>query len=138
MIGSVAVSYPSSAYATCQTAISDDRFVPGLRALADRIHEQGACLAVQLVHDGANSLVDIAEGRPLLVPSTPLRLRRDRRSSMVTPSEVAAMSRPFMSPTTALSYWVADEDDIIRVIAQLTDAADRARDAGLDRTARLR
>ncbi|MGZ4727599.1 MAG: oxidoreductase [Acidimicrobiales bacterium] len=132
LIGSVAVSYPRGAYAPCQTAISDDRFVPGLSALAERVHAHGACLGAQLVHDGANSLYDIAEGRPMLVPSKPPRLRPDALSAMITPSEMAAMIRPFTTPTTATDYRVADGDDIAWLIDQFVAAARRARAAGLD------
>ena len=132
LIGSVAVSYPSGAYASCQTAISEERFVPGLRALAERVHAHGARLGAQLVHDGANSLFDIADGRPMLVPSKPPRLRPDALSAMVTPTEMAAMIRPFTTPTTATSYRVADADDIAWLIGQFAAAAVRARDAGLD------
>ncbi len=132
LIGSAAVSYPSGAYAPCQTAISDDRFVPGLAALAERVHAHGACLGAQLVHDGANSLHDIAEGRPMLVPSKPPRLRPDALSAMVTPSEMEAMIRPFTTPTTATDYRVADADDIAWLIDQFAAAAVRARAAGLD------
>jgi 2,4-dienoyl-CoA reductase-like NADH-dependent reductase (Old Yellow Enzyme family) len=132
LIGSVAVSYPRGAYASCQTAISDDRFLPGLTALAARVHAHGARLGAQLVHDGANSLYDIAEGRPMLVPSKPPRLRPDALSAMVTPSEMEAMIRPFTTPTTATDYRVADADDIAWLIDQFATAAVRARDAGLD------
>src|SRR4051794_19312116 len=110
MIGSVAVSYPAGAYATCQTAISEDRFVPGLADLANRVHAHGGRLVAKLLHDGANSLLDIAEGRPMLVPSIPPRLRPDRLSAMVTPTELDAMIRPFTSPSSATTYRIADED----------------------------
>jgi 2,4-dienoyl-CoA reductase-like NADH-dependent reductase (Old Yellow Enzyme family) len=132
MIGSVAVSYPTGAYAPCQTAISEDRFVAGLRSLTERVHRHGARLVAQLVHDGPNSLFDIAEGRPMLVPSIPPRLRPDRLSAMVTPTELDAMIRPFTGPRSATSYRLADEDDLALVIEQFADAADRARAAGLD------
>ena len=42
---------------------------PGSTRLVGDVHRHGAAIAAQLVHDGANSLLDIAEGRPLLVPS---------------------------------------------------------------------
>ena len=132
LIGSVAVSYPRGAYAPCQTALSDDRFVPGLAALAERVHAHGACLGAQLVHDGANSLFDIAEGRPMLVPSKPPRLRPDALSAMITPVEMDAMIRPFTTPTTATEYRIADADDIAWLIDQFAAAAVRARAAGLD------
>ena len=132
VVGSVAVSYPQGAYAPCQTALSHDRFIPGLRELADRVHRHGARIASQLVHDGANSLFDIAEGRPLLVPSVPPRLRPDARSAMVTPAELEAMIRPFTTPTSATIYRVADEDDLHGVVEAFAGAAVRARRAGFD------
>ena len=132
MVGSVAVSYPAGAYASCQTALSDDGFIPALRDLADRVHRHGARLGAQLVHDGANSLLDIAEGRPLLVPSIPPRLRPDARSAMVTATELEAMIRPFTTPTSKMAYRVADEHDIEHVIESFVAAAARAREAGFD------
>jgi len=66
LVGSVAVSYPAGSYSARQVSASDERFVDGLRQLADRVHHHGARIATQLVHDGAVSLHDIAEGRPLL------------------------------------------------------------------------
>ena len=32
--------------------ISDDRFIPGLRLLAERVHSHGAAVAIQLQHGG--------------------------------------------------------------------------------------
>ena len=132
VIGSVAVAYPEGAYATCQTAISDDRTVPGLAALAERVHRHGARLAAQLVHDGASSLLDVAEGRDVLVPSKPPRVRPDALSAMVTPAELDAMTRPFTTPTARFGYREATEADIADVIERFADAAERARAAGLD------
>ncbi len=132
VIGSVAVAYPEGAYATCQTAISDDRMVPGLAALAERVQRHGARLAAQLVHDGASSLLDVAEGRDVLVPSKPPRIRPDALSAMVTPAELDAMTRPFTTPTSRFGYREATEADIADVIVRFADAAERARAAGLD------
>ena len=132
LVGSVSVAYPSGSYAPSQTAISQDRYVGGLGALADRVHAHGAAIAAQLVHDGANSLFDIAEGRPMLVPSIPPRLRPDRLSAMITAEELTAMTAPFTHPGAALEYRVADEDDIAELIDQFAAAACRAVEAGFD------
>ncbi len=132
LVGSASVAYPEGSYAPCQTAVSDDRFVAGLSQLADRVHAHGAKIAAQLVHDGANSLLDIAEGRPMLVPSIPPRLRPDALSAMVTDAELAAMTRPFMSTSAALDYRVATEDDLAWLVERFADAAGRAESAGFD------
>ena len=132
LVGSVSVAYPSGSYAPSQTAISADSYVEGLADLAARVHAHGAAIAAQLVHDGANSLFDIAQGRPLLVPSIPPRLRPDRLSAMITGEELTAMTAPFTAPGAAVDYRVADEDDLAELIERFAAAARRAAAAGFD------
>ncbi len=133
MVGSVAVSYPAGAYATCQTAMSDDRFVPGLRALADRVHGHGARIGAQLVHDGANSLLDIAEGRPMLVPSIPPRLRPDRPFGHGHQRRARGHDPPVHHPHLRAppTRWPTRTTSSA-VIDAFVAAAVRARDAGFD------
>ena len=132
VVGSVAVAYPHGTYDRRQLGASDDRFVDGLRALADRAHRHGALIAAQLVHDGPNSLADIAAGRPLLVPSVPSRPASDPLSAMVTGDEMEALFRPFASPSSRLDVRVADDADLEWVVAQFAAAASRCVDAGFD------
>jgi 2,4-dienoyl-CoA reductase-like NADH-dependent reductase (Old Yellow Enzyme family) len=132
LVGSVAVSYPAGSYTAHQVAASDERFVDGLRQLAERVHRHGALIAAQLVHDGAVALHDIAEGRPLLVPSVPPPIAPDRLSAMVTADEMDAMTRPFTAPASKFDYRVATDDDLAWVIGQFVDAAERVRRAGFD------
>ncbi|CAN5749350.1 FAD-dependent oxidoreductase [soil metagenome] len=132
LVGSTAISYPDGATAAEQTALSHDRQLPGLRALTERVHAHGAAIAAQLVHNGANAVLDIVRGVPLLVPSVPPRLRMDRLSGMVTPEELTAMTEPFARPGAGISYQVATEDDIAALIDRYADAAVRAEAAGFD------
>lgn len=82
--GSGAVAFPVGAASRRQPGLSDDRFVPGLRRLSDA----GALFCVQLTHHGATARVDIAEGRPLFVPSVP-RAKRDLSSLKAnTPEDI--------------------------------------------------
>jgi 2,4-dienoyl-CoA reductase-like NADH-dependent reductase (Old Yellow Enzyme family)/NADPH-dependent 2,4-dienoyl-CoA reductase/sulfur reductase-like enzyme len=129
--GSGAVAFPVGAASRKQPGLSDDRFVPGLAQLADAVHEAGSLLCVQLTHHGKTARVDIAEGRPLLVPSRPTG--RPDMSSLrdCTEDEVvrlAAASAGGNVPT----YREADEDDILWLIDQFAAAAGRVRDAGAD------
>lgn len=132
LVGSVSVSYPRGSYAATQTAASHDRFVPGLATLARRAHDHGAAIAAQLVHDGANSLHDIEQGRPLLVPSIPERARPDRLSRMVTADEAERLLSPFTQPASHLEFREATDDDLAEVIALHAAAARRCIDAGFD------
>jgi 2,4-dienoyl-CoA reductase-like NADH-dependent reductase (Old Yellow Enzyme family) len=84
------------------------------------------------VHDGANSLFDIAEGRPLLVPSRKRPPAPDALSGMVTAEEGAAMMAPFSGPHAAYEVREASDDDLQWVVDRFVDAALRAQRAGFD------
>ena len=51
-IGTVSVGYPKGAVDAKQIAISDDRFIPSLRSLADAIHRHDSKVVLQLNHNG--------------------------------------------------------------------------------------
>ena len=132
LVGSVSVAYPSGSYGASQTAVSTDDFVPGLQRLTGRVHEHGARIAAQLVHDGQRSLLDIEQGRAVLCASPPTRLVSDRLSAMVSTDEMTAMTAPFSKPTSKFSARVATDDDLAWVIDVFAQAAERAVRAGFD------
>jgi 2,4-dienoyl-CoA reductase-like NADH-dependent reductase (Old Yellow Enzyme family) len=131
-VGSVSVAYPVASTDRRQIAGSDDRHLPGLRRLTDDAHRHGAAIAAQLVHNGTNSLLDITEGRPLLVPSKKRPPPPDELSGMLTAEESAAVMAPFSSPTAAYGVRVATDDDLTSVVERFVDAARRAQAAGFD------
>lgn len=132
VVGSVAVAYPDGCVDARQVAASDDRYLPGLRALADRVHAHGACVAAQLTYNGALARYDIARGHPMLVPAIPKRSRPDELSMMVTEAEIAGFMAPHASPTARVEYQVATDDDLAHVVDRFADATDRCRRAGID------
>lgn len=128
--GSAAVAYPHGAASRRQPGLSDDRFLPGLRRLADAVHGAGGRLCVQLTHHGKLARVDMADGRPLLVPSGPegeldLSSLRDN-----TPDELLRLAAASggRSPT----YKVAGEEDLAWLVDRFAEAADRVARAGAD------
>jgi 2,4-dienoyl-CoA reductase (NADPH2) len=132
MLGSVAVSFPVGCSNARQTAISDDRHVPGWQEAARRVHRHGAALAMQLTQAGANSLQDTLAGRPMWVASEPGPPGRDDLYGMVTAAEGAKMMEPFVAPESKLYFKVLDHDDIASVIDDFAAAVVRAREAGVD------
>ena len=132
LVGSVAVAYPSGSFDRRQIAAADDAQLPGLRRLVDDVHGHGAAIAAQLVHDGGNSLLDIAEGRPLLVPSRKRPPAPDALSGMVTDEETAGIMAPFAGPAAAYAVREATDEDLDWVVARFVDAARRAQRAGFD------
>jgi len=133
LIGNVGIASPVGTNDGRMTAVSDDaRHLPGLADLARRVHAHGAALAAQINHQGRIALLDVAEGRPVLVAYVPDPPPPDPLSAMVTADESARMMSPFTRPTAKFEYRVATEDDLAWVIARYAEAADRCVRAGLD------
>jgi 2,4-dienoyl-CoA reductase (NADPH2) len=132
LIGSVAVAYPDGCVDERQVGASTDAHERGLRVLADRVHTHGARLAAQLTYNGALARLDIARGRPMLVPAIPTRPHPDALSMMLTDAELAGLAAPYASPTARIEYRVADDADLAVVVDQFVDATDRCRRAGVD------
>ena len=132
IVGSVSVAFPLGSFDGRQVAASDDAHLPGLRRLVEDSHRHGAAVAAQLVHAGSNSLLDIAAGRPLLVPSRKRLPAPDALSGMLTPEETAGVMAPFTSPDAAYTVQEATDEDLAWVVDRFVDAARRCVDAGFD------
>jgi 2,4-dienoyl-CoA reductase (NADPH2) len=133
MLGSVAVAHPLGTSNKCQTAISDDRHVPGLRRLADAVHAHGARIGLQLTHAGKVGINDMIAGRPMWVPSIPVPgTFADPLYALATPEEAAKQGEPYTSPTFRIEHHEITLDAIPQVIEWFASAAARARAAGID------
>ena len=128
--GASAVSWPLGATTRKQPGLSDDRFLPGLRALAAGVHAGGGLLCVQLVHHGKVASVDSADGRPQLVPNPPPG-HMDLSSLVDNPIE-ELMGLASASQGKPATYRSATADDLLWVTSQFADAAARVQAAGGD------
>lgn len=128
--GASAVSWPLGATTRKQPGLSDDRFLPGLRALANGVHAGGGLLCVQLVHHGKVASVDSADGRPQLVPNPPPD-HLDLSSLIDNPIE-ELMGLASASQGKPATYRSATTDDLQWVTSQFADAAARVQTAGGD------
>ncbi|MBV1918198.1 MAG: NAD(P)/FAD-dependent oxidoreductase [Sphingomonadaceae bacterium] len=127
ILGATGVAWPVGCVAWQQTAISEDRFIPGLRKLADRVHAQGAKIAAQLHHGGLNAgFATQIWGHPLWTPSIPPP-PRGSVTDYFLPEELARMEGYKMPEMK-----VVEQDDIDLVVAQFGQGARRAKEAGLD------
>ena len=128
--GTGAVAWPIGATSRHQPAFSDDKFIPGIRRLADSIHAVGGKLCMQLCHHGKTASVDTADGRPQLVPSL-LEGSPDLSALRDSPmSELMGLATATQGKKA--TYKIADEDDLAWVIDQFAQAARRVKDAGVD------
>jgi len=131
IVGVAAIAWPDGACNPSQVAISDDRFLPGLQSLAQRITRHGCRAVIQLQHAGKVAVCDIAAGRPMLVPSVPENSSDDMMAAL-TPEELAGFVKSFTGEGARMEYRVATHEDIQWLIERFADAADRARRAGFD------
>ena len=128
VIGVAGVGWPHGGNLPRQTAISEDRHIPGLTRLADAVHKHGAKLAAQLHHGGLVAVQDMKEGRPVWVPSMPGRSSSDLGTSMLA-SEMRAFHDPDAPPP---QLHVMTKEDINTLIELFAAGADRAKRAGID------
>lgn len=125
--GVAGVAWPVGAVAMQQTAISDDRFIPGLRRLTDRVHTHGAKIAVQLHHGGFVAGYSCNRwGHPLWGPSIP-PAAKGSFVDFFLPEELAALAGYKMPELKVL-----EQADIDLAVSQFAAAARRAKQAGFD------
>ncbi|WP_371185593.1 FAD-dependent oxidoreductase [Thalassotalea maritima] len=128
-MGVVSVAYPHGTAEPYQVGISEDKFIPGLKQLTDRVHQHGTKIAIQLQHAGKTAVRDLAEGRDLWVPSMPAPHKTDMMNDL-TKSELSRFIRT--AGTSAPKIRVMDKDDIQQMVQWFANAAERAVKAGFD------
>lgn len=124
--GVMGVAWPVGAVQPKQTAISDDRFLPGLKRLVDAVHAAGGRIATQLHHGGLVATHSAGQGHPLWAPAYPPPFAGDFPDYFL-PEEMAAFAGGTMPQIKVLT-----QEDITVAVAQFAAAAVRAKTAGFD------
>lgn len=128
--GTGAVSWPVGAASMHQPGFSDDRHIAGMAKLADAVHARGGCVAMQLCHHGKVSTIDMANDRPLLVPSVPVPAMDLSTLGDCTMDELMGLANA--SGGKMPTYRPATDDDLDEVIDAFAAAARRVKAAGID------
>ncbi|WP_063059690.1 oxidoreductase [Nocardia sienata] len=128
--GCCAVAYPVGCASTKEPGLSEDRFIPGLKALVDAVHAAGSKLCVQMTHHGKVARIDTMEGRPLLVPSKPGDAADLSALADNTGEELAKMGA--VTGGKQATYREATQDDIDWLVRCFAEAAGRVKAAGGD------
>jgi len=128
VMGATGIAFPAGGVQPRQVAISEDRHIPGLQAVAAACHNYGAKIAAQIHFGGIVAQQDYADGRAALVPSYPPKGKSDLGSYLL-PEELAAFYNP---DAPAPQLQVMTEEDIAALVQKFREAAIRAREAGLD------
>ncbi|MBM3514658.1 MAG: FAD-binding protein [Alphaproteobacteria bacterium] len=125
--GVFSVAWPTGAVMPKQAAISDDKFLPGMIKLTDRVHCHGAKIAAQLHHGGlVAGFSTSAFDAPLWAPCYPSPMQGDFISYFL-PEEMGV----FAGAKTPLIK-VMEQADIDLAVSQFAAAARRAKAAGFD------
>ena len=103
IVGVTGVAWPAGVSNPHNMGLSRDELIPAFRDLTDRVHAQGAAIAVQLQHAGRTALQDVLAARPLWVPSTTRDTAGDLFDAL-TPEEVGQVTAPFREPGAKLQY----------------------------------
>ena len=125
--GVASVAWPVGCVAWQQTAISDDRFIPNLTKLTERVHAHGAKIAAQLHHGGLVAGYAAARwGHPLWAPAIPPASKGNFTDYFLM-EELAGLAG--MTPP---EIKVMEQPDIDLVVQQFAAGARRAKQAGFD------
>ncbi len=128
--GACAIAFPVGAASVKEPGLSDDKYIPGLKALADAVHAAGSKLCVQSTHHGKVARVDVANDRPLIAPNEPDYSYDYSALADSTPEELGRMGAATGGkPTT---YKTMTDEDIAWLITTWAEAADRIARAGAD------
>ena len=125
--GVTGVAWPVGAVTWQQTAISDDRFIPGLSHLCERVHAHGAKIAAQLHHGGLVAAYSHARWEhPLWAPAIPPAPKGSFTDYFLM-EELAGMAGMKVPAVRVL-----EQADIDLAVKQFREAAIRAKQAGFD------
>lgn len=131
IMGVVSVAYPHGTAEPFQCAVSDDKYIPGLTRLAERVHKHGAKVAMQIQHAGKVAVRDLAEGRELWLPSMPRPMKSNMMAAL-TPEEMDKFVSSQKGISSRPKLRVMDKDDIAQMVEWFAAAAERAKKAGFD------
>ncbi|GAA4479286.1 FAD-dependent oxidoreductase [Rhodococcus olei] len=128
--GCCAVAYPAGCTSRKEPGLSEDRFIPGLKALADAVHDAGSKLCVQMVHHGKVARIDTLDGRPQLVPSIPKPPGDMSAMADCTPEELGKMAA--IQEGKRATHHEATQEDLDWLVRMFAEAAGRVLAAGGD------
>jgi 2,4-dienoyl-CoA reductase-like NADH-dependent reductase (Old Yellow Enzyme family)/NADPH-dependent 2,4-dienoyl-CoA reductase/sulfur reductase-like enzyme len=127
-VGSVGVAWPVGSALQNQVAISEDRHVPGIKALVDEVHGHGAKIALQLHFGGLVAATDMKEGRPVWTPSIPSGTAGDLMDGFLEAELAAADFLKYGE----IKFRVMTREDVRELVRLFVAAAQRTKAAGVD------
>jgi len=130
-MGVGAIDHPNGKVLPGQLGLSDDKFIPGLKDMADAIHKNGAKLAIQLQRGGKLATEDLCHGcQPKSSCCTPIPLN-DAMLDMGA-MEIPRLMMRFQKMPTQMVTVELTKDEIRDMVDKFGEAARRCKEAGID------
>lgn len=107
IVENACLDYPTGSNGTTQLRIDHDRYIPGFYELTERLHNQGAKVAIQINHAGASAVPERIGGQPV-------------SSSNIPSKEGGAIPRSLT------------KEEILEIVEKYGKAAKRVKMAGFD------
>ncbi|MDM8000570.1 MAG: FAD-dependent oxidoreductase [Dehalococcoidia bacterium] len=129
--GVLSIDAPRGRCETAQLAISDDKYIPGLRELVDVVHRHGARIAAQLQHAGKIATVDRMQGVQQLSPSETDLYAAEITTDM-TGEEIGRLAKRFANAPADQKTKAMSVEEIKHMVDRFAQAAERAKKSGFD------
>ena len=125
------IAWPEACSMPRMVGLSEERFLPGLASLVERVHTHDCKIAAQLNHSGKVSQEDVVAGRPIRVPSIPPK-GGSGMFRILSDQEIQHFIKSAGPDGKGPQYQVLDITDIHHITQQFADAAERCQRAGFD------
>jgi len=131
IVGVGAIDHPYGLALTNQLGLSDDKFIPGLKELADAVHAEGAKLAIQLHHAGKVAMSDFGRGIDM-VSASELSAGGSEILQDMASTEIPRLMQQFSKKPPHNTTLALSKEQIKDYTRKYAEAAERCKKAGLD------
>jgi 2,4-dienoyl-CoA reductase-like NADH-dependent reductase (Old Yellow Enzyme family)/thioredoxin reductase len=130
--GVLSIDFPMGASSNHQIAVSDDKYIPGLKTLTDVIHKHGAKIAAQFQHAGRLALNDMLQGKAPMTPSD-MRIGGGEWFAQMTKEEAGTYVNAFSGSVGKIrNSRGISVDEIKTIVGRFGEAGERAKKSGFD------
>ena len=131
VMGIGAIDHPDGKVLPGQLGLSDDKFIPGLREMAEAVHRHGAKLAIQLQRGGKIATEDMCHGRQPVSSSAGSIPMGDAMQDMGA-VEIPRLAARFANMPAKLETVELTVEQIHQIVEKFGEAARRVKEAGID------
>ncbi|MCK5653874.1 MAG: FAD-dependent oxidoreductase, partial [Dehalococcoidia bacterium] len=131
VMGIGAIDHPDGKVLPGQLGLSDDKFIPGLKEMAEAVHRHGAKLAIQLQRGGKIATEDMCHGRQPVSSSAGSIPMGDAMQDMGA-VEIPRLAARFANMPAKLETVELTVEQIHQIVEKFGEAARRVKEAGID------